>query len=414
MHRRKRERKVEERGVGTFTGRWRSTAVITAGALVASLCLAAAPAGAAIKPTGTLAVEAPGVTVLTKGAGSFKKAKSNQKVGIGDTVQTDATGLAEITFKDGSLTRLDHDTIFTLDKLVNTTGKRQVEGTVSAGQTWNRVKKLSEKESFQQKGIGATAVVAGTAFVTKCSLPSGTAFAVVKTKKQLKRLQKASKCDFTLVDGKLILNSLGKSVGVNRGQSASVDAAGNAGNAVTVPPDVFYNNQWILTNLRLDSQAGIDEARGTPTQDDLNHASIQGSWTITLTVTSTTGFRDLTTGGTKTRTYTFSGSNGAVTLTAQTADGSQTIPLTYADGVYTGTADLGLQNCELDNGTVAVANGIRNNQTVSISVTSAVPDAGRWKASGLGGTITETADQVAGGAGQCRTGSATFALASSR
>ena len=75
--------------MGTFGGRWRSTAVITAGALVASLCLVAAPAGAATKPTGTLTVEAPGVTVLKKGGKDFAKAKANQKVGIGDTIQTD-------------------------------------------------------------------------------------------------------------------------------------------------------------------------------------------------------------------------------------------------------------------------------------------------------------------------------------
>src|SRR5262245_56997240 len=114
MPRRKRERTAEERGVGTY-GRWRSTAVITAGALVASLCLVATPAGAATKPTGTLKVESPGVTVLKKGSSDFSKGKTNQKVGIGDTIQTDGSGLAQITFKDGSLTRLDHGTVFTLD-----------------------------------------------------------------------------------------------------------------------------------------------------------------------------------------------------------------------------------------------------------------------------------------------------------
>ena len=402
--------------MGTYSGRWRGTAVLTAAALVASLCLVvAAPAGAAAKPTGTLTVESPGVTVLKKGSSDFTKGKTDQKVGIGDTIQTDASGLVQIAFKDGSLTRLDHDTIFTLDKLVNTTGKRQVEGTVSAGQTWNRVQKLSESESFQQKGNGATAVVAGTAFVTKCSLPTGTAFTAVKTKKQLKKLQKSSKCDFTLVDGKLTLNSLGKSVPVDRGQSASVDAAGNAGNAVTVPPDIFYNNQWILTNLDLDDKAGIAEVKGAATAEDLKHAVLTGApWTVTLTVTSTTGFRDLTNGSTKTRTYTFASGAGGVTLTAQTANGSVVIPLTYADGVYSGNADLGLQNCELDNGSVSVANGIRTSQTVSLSATSAAPAAGLWRANGLNGTVTENADQVAGAAGQCRTGSATFALTSSR
>ena len=136
-------------------------ALVTAGALMASSLWAVAPAGAAAKPaTGTLTVEAPGVTVLKKGADSFAKGKPDQKIAVGDTVQTDATGLAQITFKDGTLTRLDHNTVFTLDELSNKTGARAVEGTVSAGQTWNRVQKLSESETFEQKGNGATAAVA--------------------------------------------------------------------------------------------------------------------------------------------------------------------------------------------------------------------------------------------------------------
>jgi hypothetical protein len=419
MHRRKREHErdgtAEERGVGTFRGRWRSSAVITAVALVASLCFVAAPAGAQKNSsTGTLTIEAPGVTLLKKGATKFAKAKSDQKVGVGDTIQTDTTGLAEVKYNDGSITRLNHGTIYTIDKLVTTTGKRQVETTVSTGETWNRVQRISESDNFTQKGNGASAVVGGTAFVTKCSLPTGTAFKVVKNKKQLRRLQKSSKCDFTLVDGKLTLTSLGKTVAMTRGQSASVDATGNAGNAVIVPPDIFYNDQWILTNLDLDDKAGIAEVSGTPTEDDKKHARVEGTWTVTLTVTSTTGFRDLTNGSVKTRTYTLTGAGTGITLTAQTANGSTTIPLTYADGVYSGTADLGLQNCELDNGTVSVANGIRTTQTVTMNATNAVPDAGFWRANSLGGTVQENAEQVAGAAGQCRTGSATFALSSSR
>ena len=82
----------------------------------------------------------------------------------------------------------------------------------------------------------------------------------------------------------------------------------------------------------------------------------------------------------RTRTYTFAGGPGGVTLTAQTANGSVTIPLTYSDGTYSGTADLGLQNCELDNGTVSVANGLRTTQTVSLNATNAVAQGGRWTA----------------------------------
>lgn len=394
-------------------------ALLTAGALMASSLWAVAPAGAAKAATGTLTIEAPGVTVLKKGAGNFTKAKTDQKVAVGDTVQTDATGLAQITFKDGTLTRLDHNTVFTLDDLSNKTGARSVEGTVSAGQTWNRVQKLSESETFKQKGNGATAAVLGTAFLTKCTLAPGTAFNVVKTKKALKKLQKASRCDFTLVDGKLTLTSLGKAVGLTRGQSVLVDAAGAAGNALTVPPDILFTNPWITSNLELDAKQGVSEATGTPTADDLKQSRIEGSWPVVLQVTGTTGFRDLTGGTTRNRTYVFTGSCSggtcSVTLTAQTANADRTIPLSYADGVYTGTdADLGIQNCLLDDGTVAVPNGLKNSNTISFTPASAVPLNGLWRATGIAGTVTETATQVAGSAGQCKAGSATFSLNASR
>jgi len=138
---------------------------------------------------GTLGIQSPGVSILKKGAKNFTKAKDDAKIKTGDTVQTDATGFAEITFPDGSITRLDNSTVFTLDKLSTKTGQREVVGSVSTGQTWNRVQKLSENESFEQgNGNGATAAVLGTAFVTKCELPAGgTAFKIIKTKKALKQ-----------------------------------------------------------------------------------------------------------------------------------------------------------------------------------------------------------------------------------
>ncbi len=310
--------------------------------------------------------------------------------------------------------------MFTLDKLATTTGERQVEGTVSAGQTWNRVQKLSENESFQQgNGNGATAAVLGTAFVTKCDLPAGgTAFKVVKTKKALKKLKKATKnCNFTLIDGKLKLTALNKVVDINRGQEVGT-TGGDAGDATTYPPDILFTDKWILRNLGADASAGISEASGTPTADDLKHARIEGSWPVTLTVTSGSGFRNL--GGTLSRTYTFTGDcsgGGAckVTLSRETANGTEVIPLTYSDGVYSGAvADMGTQNCLLDDGSVAVRNGLRNSGTVSFSPTSAFAQNGLWIANALGGTVTETATQIAGTAGQCEAGTATFALNASR
>lgn len=379
--------------------------------------MAAAPA--AKSAGGTLTVEAQGVTVLKQGATTFTKAKSKQKVSTGDTVQTDPTGLAQITFPDGSLTRLDHDTVFTLEKLVTKTGRRQVEGTVSAGQTWNRVQKLTETESFRQTGNGATAAVLGTAFLTRCSLPSGVTFRALKTKKALKRLRKASTCKFTLVDGRLQLRALGKITALARGQWVEIDGAGNAGIPQTVPPDVLFSDQWMLRNLELDARAGVSEARGTPTAEDLAYARIEGAWPVTLQVTSNAGFRDLVLGDVRTRTYRFIGTCEGGTCTTMlhrdTAVGTRVIPLTYDGGVYSGTdPDLGTQDCERDDGTIAVPGGLRSQGTITFRVANAVPLGGLWRAMEIVGTVTETAEQVAGPLGQCRTGSATFELVAAR
>jgi len=399
----------------------RGTAIIASLAVAASFSIAAigAPAGAAVlgqsaAKTGTLTVEAPGVTLLKKGQSKFVKGKTNQKIKTGDTVQTDATGFAEIGFPDGSITRLDNNTVFTLEKLSTQTGAREVEGTVSAGQTWNRVQKLGTGDTFEQKSNDATAAVLGTAFVTKCEFPSGgVAFKVVKTKKALKKLRKATKnCNFTLIDGKLKLTALNKVVDVNRGQQVDVASGGQAGDAEVYPPDILFTDKWILRNLGADSAAGIAEAAGQATAEDLKQARIEGSWPVTLTVTNNGGFRNI---GTRQRTYTFSGSGNQVTLTRETANGSRVIPLTYADGVYSGTdPDLGVQDCVLDDGSVSVPGGLKNSGTVSFTPTAAVAEGGLWRATELGGTVTETATQVAGAANQCQTGTATFGLSASR
>lgn len=395
-------------------------AAVAAAALAATFALTAGavPGGAAVlgqaTKGGTLDIEAPGVTVLKKGSPKFTKGKANQRLKTGDTVQTDATGYAQINFPDGSITRLDHDTVFTIDKLSTATGTRKVQGTVSAGQTWNRVQELSTGDTFEQKGNDATAAVLGTAFVTRCEFPSGgVAFKVVKTKKALKKLRKQTKnCNFTLVDGKLKLTALGKSVDVNRGQQVDVAAGGTAGNAETFPPDILFTDRWILRNLGADSAAGLSEAVGTPTAEDLAQSRIEGSWPVTLTVESGSGFRNL---GPRDRTYSFSGSGNQVTLSRETANGTRVIPLSYANGVYSGTdPDFGVQDCVLDDGTVSVPGGLRNSGTITFSPVAAVPDNGLWRATELAGTVTETANQVAGGAGQCATGTATFALAASR
>ena len=147
----------------------RALALLVVGVLVAGvLALAAPAAGAATETLAKLKVTADNVQIKQKGKTSFVAAKNGMALKQGDTIKTDATGLAEIDYTDGSLTRLSNNTVFTISVLTNEKGGRQTQGTLSVGESWNRAAKVSETGSFEVKAGGTTAAVQGTAFVAKC------------------------------------------------------------------------------------------------------------------------------------------------------------------------------------------------------------------------------------------------------
>jgi FecR protein len=146
----------------------RAMSLLVVGALAAgALALTASAAGAA-ETLAKLKVTADSVQIKQKGKSTFVDAKDGMALKQGDTIKTDASGLAEIDYTDGSLTRLANSTVFTISVLTNEKGGRQTQGTLSVGETWNRAAKVSETGSFEVKAGGTTAAVEGTAFVAKC------------------------------------------------------------------------------------------------------------------------------------------------------------------------------------------------------------------------------------------------------
>jgi LPXTG-motif cell wall-anchored protein len=115
-----------------------------------------------------LKVFKPGVSVRRKDKTTFKAATDGKKLHVGDTVQTDATGFAEIDYTDESFTRLDVNTTFTIVSLTDDQGNRKIDGSLDVGRTWNRTSALTESESFEQNGAGAIAAVVGSAFQFEC------------------------------------------------------------------------------------------------------------------------------------------------------------------------------------------------------------------------------------------------------
>jgi hypothetical protein len=146
----------------------RGLALLIVGVLAVGAMASLAPAAGAADALANLKITADNVQVKQKGKSSFVDAKEGMALKQGDTVKTDASGLAEIDYTDGSITRLANSTVFTISKLTNEKGGRQTQGTLSVGETWNRAAKVSETGSFEVKAGGTTAAVEGTAFVAKC------------------------------------------------------------------------------------------------------------------------------------------------------------------------------------------------------------------------------------------------------
>jgi len=146
----------------------RALSLLVVGVLTAGALALAAPAAGAAETLAKLKITGDSVQVKQKGKSSFVDAKEGMALKQGDTIKTDATGLAEIDYTDGSLTRLANSTVFTISVLTNDKGGRQTQGTLSVGETWNRAAKVSETGSFEVKAGGTTAAVQGTAFVARC------------------------------------------------------------------------------------------------------------------------------------------------------------------------------------------------------------------------------------------------------
>jgi FecR protein len=161
------------------------------------------------------------------------EAKSGDSVTPGQVLSTDSTGLAQVSYPDGSLTRLDSDTIFKVVALTANSGSRQTLGSVSGGKVWNKVSKLSRSGSFEVEAGGTTAAVRGTSFAVECT--SG------------------SDCNIISVIHTVVVTS------TQTGQSATlpptfeVNASnGVLGSTVQLTAAQLAADSWIESNLRKD------------------------------------------------------------------------------------------------------------------------------------------------------------------
>jgi len=105
------------------------------------------------------------VLVLSQGQTQFRKVTFNMPVKNGDKLETRKKSRCELTYNDGSIVRIDEQSIYTVEKVQIENETRQVESTLSIGKIWANIKKLLKgNDSWQLKSPAAVVAVRGTVY----------------------------------------------------------------------------------------------------------------------------------------------------------------------------------------------------------------------------------------------------------
>ncbi|HEX9644880.1 MAG TPA: FecR family protein [Acidimicrobiia bacterium] len=141
---------------------------LTLAAAAVALLAAACGGGSGSDLTATLRIHV-GTVEVQAGSGAFAAATDGQVLSEGDTVRTGADGRASIDWPDGSVTRLDFETTFSIEELSGggtvLAPATAIESNQDTGSTYNRVTDLTEAgDRFSIDTPTASASVQGTEF----------------------------------------------------------------------------------------------------------------------------------------------------------------------------------------------------------------------------------------------------------
>lgn len=105
------------------------------------------------------------VLVLKQGQKRMTKATFNMNLFNGDKVKTQPESRCEIKFNDGSVVRIDEQSIYTIQKADVKNNKKEVESELSLGKLWANIKKLASRtDKWSLRGPSAVVAVRGTIY----------------------------------------------------------------------------------------------------------------------------------------------------------------------------------------------------------------------------------------------------------
>ena len=192
-----------------------------------------------------------GQVAVQRGNGAFATGEDGMSLREGDTVRTGPDGRASIEYFDGSLTRLDFDTSFTLVTLEtrgDAAASRVIESSQAEGNSYHRVAELNDAQSrFEIETPTATAWVHGTGYALLVDEGSTT---------------------IAVVEGVVTARGSTGSVEIPAGEMAVVGTDGLVGPIQAIPSQLL-DGDWLVFNRCADHETpACAEGDGGGPEDD--------------------------------------------------------------------------------------------------------------------------------------------------
>ncbi len=194
----------------------------------------------------------------------------------GDTVrenavlETDAAGLGEFRYGDGSIFRVGPGSNYSLTRARTKGTRRQIASRLVSGKSWHHVAHRSGSSDYAVAVLGASGKVAGTSFAVECPVETD--------------------CFYTVVKGRLKVQDAVDQVADLR-QSDQVEVKfGRLDPVRHLSASELDSNSWIAQMISLDGDnlpPPTDDT--TTTSEDTTTTTLPGDTTTTLAGTVTTG-----------------------------------------------------------------------------------------------------------------------------
>jgi hypothetical protein len=117
------------------------------------------------EPIGKVTFPLNRVFVIRSGSSQLQMVNFNMNVFPGDKIETKKESRCEITLNNGSVVRIDENSIYTLEKVQVSNESIKAESSLGSGKLWSTIKKIFGKDDyFQVKSPSAVIAVRGTIY----------------------------------------------------------------------------------------------------------------------------------------------------------------------------------------------------------------------------------------------------------